>query len=91
MDVIVPVTRRRLSREPVVFIRIVMATTGIVTVVSGLFLVAVALWRVNNPAPAVVPLPRALTVIFSFTFLLSFLLKGVCWVMVALSPRLWDR
>jgi cytochrome b subunit of formate dehydrogenase len=83
----------RFQKEPVVFIRIFMGTTGIIAVVSGLFLLGLALWRLQHPviagAPAVQP-PRVLTQLFTFAFLVSFLLKGVCWIMVALSPRLWN-
>lgn len=76
-------------QEPVLFVRIFMATTGILTVVSGFFLVGLSIWRIANPAPAPLPVPQPVVLIFTMAFLLSFLLKGICWIMVALSNRLW--
>jgi len=85
-----PFRSLRERAEPVVFIRIFMATTGIVTVVTGIFVVVLTVWRLQNPIPALLPVPRALVAVFTFGFLLSFLLAGVCWIMVALSHRLWN-
>jgi len=80
----------RKPREPVVFIRLFMATVGVVTVVSGSVLVALAVWRLSHPAPAALPVPRVVGTVLSFAFLLGFLLSGICWIMVALSDRLWN-
>lgn len=79
--------RRR--KEPVVFIRIFMATTGVITVMSGLFVAMLTAWRMENPLPAPLPIPRAVIGVFTVTFLVGFVLKGVCWIMVAMSGRLW--
>jgi len=78
-------------REPVMFLRIFMGTTGIASVVSGIFVIALTIWRLGHPVPALLPVPRALVAVFTFTFLLSFLFTGVCWIMVALSIRLWNN
>jgi hypothetical protein len=75
--------------EPVLFIRIFLATVGVISVMSAAFLVAAAVWRLGHPAPAALPVPREISIALTFTFLLSAALGGVCWIMVALSPRLW--
>lgn len=72
------------------FIRIFMATTGVITTLSGLAAVGLTAFRTINPPPVPVPVPRALLIVFTFSFLLSFTLVGVCWVMAAMSKRLWN-
>ncbi len=76
--------------ESVMFIRISMATTGIIATASGLFAVGLTVFRTFNPPPVPIPLPRPLLVVFTFSFLLGFTLQGVCWVMAATSKRLWN-
>lgn len=67
------------------FVRVFMLTTGVISVISGLYLFAVYLVRqISGATP-----PRVFTVIITGVFLLSFLLKGVCWILLALSARLW--
>ncbi len=76
--------------EPGLFIRIFMATTGIITSISGLFAIVLTVLRLFNPSPTPAPLPRVLAVTFTFSFLLGFALQGACWVMAALSKRVWN-
>ena len=80
----------RKPREPVIFVRMFMGTTGAIAMVAGLYLLGIAVWRIGNPAPAPIPVPRALNVTFTLAFVLSVFLIGVCWIMVALSRRLWE-
>ncbi|MCI0408875.1 MAG: hypothetical protein L0191_09975 [Acidobacteria bacterium] len=79
----------RRGHEPVIFNRIFMGTTGAVAVVSGIYLVSLTVWRISHPSPASLPFARWVTVVVSVAFFVSSLFQGVCWIMVALSPRLW--
>lgn len=79
----------RLPREPVLFERIFIGTSGVLAFVSGAYLLALGVWRLWNPAPAPPPLPRTLTVTFTFAFIVSVLATGVCLIMIALSERVW--
>ena len=83
--------KRLLPRENVIFVRIFMATTGILTVVAGAFLLGVGIWRLTHPFPTPLPIRPLFATLISFTFLISMLLRGVCWVMVSISERLWTN
>jgi cytochrome bd-type quinol oxidase subunit 1 len=76
-------------KEPVVFSRIFMFTTGIITILSGLFATGLTLMRLLY-APATIQLNRSVLVILSLMFVLGYLLSGVCWIMAAMSRRIWN-
>lgn len=62
-----------------------MATTGIISAISGVYLLTVVIWRATGHASP----PRAVSLVFSLAFVVSFGLTGVCWILMALSDRLW--
>jgi len=83
-------SRASTQPEPVMFIRLFMAVTGIITSVSGLLVLVLTVLRQLNPAPAPLPVPRPLLVVFTLSFLLGSTLQGMCWVMTAMSRRIWN-
>lgn len=78
-------SERTLQQRGATFVRIFMATTGIIAAISGFYLLGVVIWRAMGYASP----PRAVSLIFSIAFVVSFLLTGVCWILIALSDRLW--
>lgn len=79
-----------IPRRSVLGLRIIVGTTGIGTIVSGMHLLLVAIYRLSNPLPAPLPIPRSLQLFLTFTFLASFMLGGFCWILLALSDRVWN-
>ena len=67
------------------FIRILLGTTGILTVMAGIYLLVVTIVTLTTTHRT----PRVLTIVISFVFLTAFTLHGVCWLIVALTKRLW--
>lgn len=70
-------------------LRICCASTGAATVISGMYLIALVIWRLWNPVPAVLPVPRVLNIVISFTFLAAFLSSGLCWLALSLNDDVW--
>ena len=70
-------------------IRIFMGTVGSISMMSGLILIVLSIWRLSHPIPEPLPISKLLAAIVGFAFFLSSFLAGMCWIMVALSGRLW--
>lgn len=77
--------------EPVLLVRVFLGTVGATSVVTGLMLSWLSLWRLNHPAPVPLPVPRFVATAFTVAFLFLGLLQGVAWMLVALSRRLWSN
>lgn len=78
-------------REPVLIERFFIALTGVLSVVSGAYLLGIATWRIWNPLPTPIPLSRTLSFVLTMGFIVSVLFTGICFIMIALSGRIWDR
>lgn len=79
----------RMPPEPVRFVRRFMGVTGVLSAICGSCWIALAVWRAISEAAVVLPQPwRA---IFALLFLLTMVMNGVSWIMLAASRFLWSR
>lgn len=78
-----PVERRRGGAA--LFVRILMATTGVITSLAGALLCAlrVAEYLALESSPDFVPRTLTISVLFGVA------LTGLCWIALSLSDRLW--
>lgn len=83
MDITEPAKRRHNGVD--LFIRILMATTGVITSLAGALLCAlrVAEYLALESSPDFVPRTLTISVLFGVA------LTGLCWIALSLSDRLW--
>lgn len=68
-----------------IFQRILICTTGIVSIIGAISsLVLVVVRRLTEYQP-----PRLVVAILVYGFVVGFILQGVVWLIVGLSPRFW--
>ena len=67
------------------FIRLLVAVTGIIEILSALYFLIVAIVRgLGGPV-----FPRAVTLTATIVLVLGFLLQGICWLVFGLNTRIW--